>query len=127
MDTATLVNEQIDEGKLFVNHLRHNGFPVEAAFWVLTSEDELWFLYLASNIVDVDGLAAAYRKVYAELARCRVRWISRSDIKLVGSQNPIAQDAISYRSDRLATRYGGRQLGKMFVEEAYIYPNSTAN
>jgi hypothetical protein len=124
MDTATLVNEQIDEGQLFVDHLRSNGFPVDASFWVLTTEDGLWFLYIASAVVDNQGLAAAYRKVYAELARTGVRWISRSDIKLVGSENPIAKDAIAYRSEILATRYAGRKLGKLIVEEAYIYPNT---
>jgi len=122
MDPTTLVNEQIDESKLLVDHLRQSGFDVTAAFWVLTSDDGRWLLYIASNVVDTVGLAAAFRRVYSELNRIQVRWISRSDIKLVGSHNPIANDAITYRSDTLATRYGGRQLGKMFVEEAYIYP-----
>ena len=122
MDTATLVNEQIDEGKRFVDHLRKNGFDVVVAFWVLTSEEGLWFLYIASPVVDADGLAAAYRRVYSELSRSQVRWISRSDIKLIGRQSPLALDAIAYQGDTLPTRYGGRKLGNMIVEEAYIYP-----
>ena len=123
MDTATLVNEQIDDGQRLVDHLRQNGFDVVVAFWVLTSEEGLWFLYIASDVVDDDGLAAAYRVVYRELSRISVRWVSRSDIKLVGRQNPIALDAVAYRSSLLTTRYGGRKLGNMIVEDAYIYPN----
>jgi len=122
MDTATLVREQIDEGERFVQHLGQSGFDVVVAFWVLTSEDGLWFLYIASHLVDTDGLAAAFRRVYSELARSQVRWVSRSDIKLIGSQNPIAVDAIAHRRSRLPTVYGGRQLGNMIIEEAYIYP-----
>jgi hypothetical protein len=122
MDTATLVDEQIDEGKRFVDHLGQSGFDVVVALWVLTSEEGQWFLYIASGVVDTDGLAAAYRKVYAELSRRQVRWISRSDIKLVGSRNPIAIDAIAHQSTRLPTVYRGRQLGSMIIEEAYIYP-----
>lgn len=122
MDTATLVNEQVDEGKRFVDHLRQSGFDVVVAFWVLTSEEGLWFLYIASRVVDIDGLAAAYRKVYSEQSRSQVRWVSRSNIKLIGSQNPLALGAIAYQSSTLPTIYGGRKLGNMIVEEAYIYP-----
>ena len=122
MDTATLVNERIDDGKVFIDDLKQTGFDVVVAFWVLTSEDAIWFLYIASAVVDKDGLAAAFRKAYSQLSRSQVRSISRSDIKLIGSKNPIALDALAYRSDHFATRYGGRKLGSMIVEEAYIYP-----
>ncbi len=123
MDTATLVNEQVDEGARFVEDLKKSGFDVDVAFWVLTSEEGLWFLYIASPVVDREGLAAAYRRVNSEVSKCPLRWISRSDIKLIGSQNPIAVDAIDYQRSKLPARYGGRKLGNMIVEEAYIYPN----
>lgn len=122
MDTTTLVNEQIDDGKRFVDHLRQSNFEVLVACWVLTSEEGLWFFYVASPVVDTDGLAAAYRKVYGELTKSQIQWIARSDIKLIGSHNPIAVDAVAYQSNRLVTRFGGRQLGNLTVEEAYIYP-----
>ena len=122
MDTATLVDEQIEEGERFVKDLRQSGFTVDIALWVLTSEEGLWFLYIASPVVDKDGLAAAYRQVNQELSKSPIRRISRSDIKLIGSQNPIALDAIAYQNNNLPARYGGRTLGRMIVEEAYIYP-----
>jgi hypothetical protein len=122
MDTATLVDEKIDDGKRFVEHLKKNTFDVVVAFWALTSEEGVWFLYIASPLVDSGDLAAAYRKVYSELSRSHVRWVERSDIKLIGRQNSIASDAITYQSSGLPTRYGGRKLGNLIVEEAYIYP-----
>jgi hypothetical protein len=122
MDTATLVNEQIDDGTKFVAHLRKSGFDVVVAVWVLTSEDALWFLYIASPEVDSNGLAAAYRKAYSELSRSQLSSISRSDIKLIGSHDPLALDAIAYRNDKFPTRFGGRKLGNMIIEEAFIYP-----
>ena len=122
MDTATLVDEQIDEGKLLVDHLKSVGVDVTVAFWVLTSDERLWLLYIASSLVDTDGLAAAFRRIYSELGHCQVRWVSRSDIKLIGSRNPIALDAIAYQRDTLPARYSGRKLGNMIIEEAYIYP-----
>jgi hypothetical protein len=121
MDTATLVNEKVDDGKRFVEHLTRSGFDVAVAFWALTSEEGLWFLYIASPVVDADGLADAYRKVYSELAQCTVRWISRSDIKLIGPNNAIAVDAIAYQSGSAPTAYHGRKLGNLIIDEAYIY------
>lgn len=122
MDTATLVIEQKEDGKQLVDHLRQNGFDVPVAFWVLATGEERWFLYIASPVVEMDGQAAAYRKVYSELSSSQVQWIARSDIRLIGSQSPLALDAIEYQRSTLATNYGGRMLGNMIVEEAYIYP-----
>lgn len=123
MDTATLVDEQIVEGARFVEHLKQNGFDVIVAFWVLTSEEGLWFLYIASGVVDTDDLATAYRKVYRELSRSQIVWVARSDIKLIGSQNPITIDAFENQRSAVPTKYHGRQLGNMIVDEAYIYPS----
>jgi hypothetical protein len=125
MDTTTLVEESIADGEQLISHLKQNGFDVDVAFWVHTSEEGLWFLYIASPVVDTEGLAAAFRRVYRELSRYQVRWVLRSDIRLIGSHDPIAVDAIAYRSGALATRYGGRRLGNMIIEEAYIYPQRT--
>ncbi|MEE8451159.1 MAG: hypothetical protein V3R99_04560 [Thermoguttaceae bacterium] len=124
MDTATVVESQIDDGRHFVDHLRQAGFDVAVAFWVLTTDDGLWFLYIASDVVDKEGLATAYRKAYSELSRSQVSWVTSSDIKLIGSQNPIALEAIASRSNNnMVTKYGGRKLGSMIIEDAYIYPN----
>lgn len=122
MDTATLVNEKIDDGKRLIEQLNQKSIPVTVALWALTSDDGLWFFYIASRDVDEEGPAKAYRKVYTELSQCGVRWISRSDIKLIGAGDSIAEDAIKYRSNRLPTKYGGRKLGSLIVEDAYIYP-----
>ena len=122
MDTATLVDHRIDDGNRFIDELRQSNFDVSAAFWALTSEEGLWYLYIASPVVDTDGLSAAFRKVYSVLAQSQVRWVSRSDIKLIGNDNPIAKDAIAYRAEKLRTIFHGRMLGNLTVEEAVIYP-----
>ena len=122
MDTATLEIELIDDGKKYLDHLRRVGVDVRVAFWALTTEEETWYLYIASRLVDDDGLAAAYRKIYPELARSQVEWVARSDIKLISSQSPIADEAVAFQDARLATKFGGRKLGNLIVEDAYIYP-----
>ncbi len=122
MDTTILVNERIDEGEIFISRLKSAGFDVVVAFWVLTSEEELWFLYIASSVVANEGLAASYRRAYRELSHSPTRWLSRSDIRLIDSNDPLTLDAIAYQRDTLPTKYEGRKLGNMIVEEAYIYP-----
>ena len=122
MDTATLVDEKIEHGRLLVEQLQERGFDVSVAFWALTSEEGLWFLYIASTVVDQEGLAAAYGQVYGELSSSGIQSVSRSDIKLIGQHNPIATDAMTYRNRQAPTRYAGRTLGNVIVDEAYIYP-----
>lgn len=124
MDTATLVNEQIIDGKKLVDRLRNVGLDVSVAFWALTTEDETWHLYIASRLVDEDGLAAAYRRFYGELTQSQVQWVSRSDIKLISTTSLIANEAVKYQDPTFATRFGGRMLGNMVIDEALIYPSS---
>ena len=124
MDTATLVNNQIDDGKKLVKHLRSAGVDVQVAFWALTTDEGIWHLFIASPLVDKVGLAEAYQKVYSELRSIHVQWIVRSDIKLISDKSPIACDAFAYQDTTLETKFGGRKLGKLIIDEALIYPSS---
>jgi hypothetical protein len=100
-------------------------FDVTVAFWVKTSEEGLWFLYIGSASVRNMSLADAYRVVYEALRRIPGAGVPLSSIKLVDADNPIARSAIEVRDRfpaRLPTRYNGKRLGSMAIEEAYIYP-----
>lgn len=122
MDNPTLVNEQIDDGALLLQHLREKGFDVAVGFWALTTDDARWILYIASPEIEKQGLADAFRAVNIELGGTGFHWIQRSDVRLISSNHPIATDAISFGSDRFATRFGVRKLGGLIIESAYIYP-----
>ena len=69
MDYELLVDEQIEDGKSLIAGLVENGFDVTVAFWVKTSEEGLWFLYIGSASVRNSSLADAYRVVYGALRR----------------------------------------------------------
>lgn len=125
MDQIALVENQLDEGQRLIYQLVHDGFDIAAAFWLKTSEEARWFLYVASKVVDEEGPAPAYRAVYASLQRLKDPWMSLSEIKLIGVSNPMARDVLKlYRRHpgRMPTRYNGTQLGGVGIEEAYIYP-----
>ncbi|MFC1758003.1 hypothetical protein ACFL2H_04450 [Planctomycetota bacterium] len=112
---------QIEEGRGFIKQLQDSGFDVNAALWVLPSDDAIWLLYIASDRVN-DGLAQAYREVYGCLSNSQFNCVSRSVIKLISSDHPLALDAIAHRQEVLPFIYRGRMLGETIIETAYIYP-----
>jgi len=126
MDTELLVDNRIEDGRKLVTELVSAGFDVSVAFWVQTSEDGLWFLYIGSASVEASKIADAYRTVYTCLAKLPGPWVTISEVKLIQASNPIAKDAIAARdrqSGRLPVRFQGKRLGNLSVEEAYIYPS----
>ena len=125
MDQSTLVGNQIDDGRRFVERFAADGNPIQAAFWGKTAEEGLWFLYVATDTVDLVGPAATYRAVQTSLQKLRDSWVSSSEIKVVSPANPIAKDVLAImarHTGRLATRFGGKTLGSTAVEQTYIYP-----
>jgi len=125
MAAEILVETQIEDGRRLVEQLVRDDFDVAVAFWCKTSEESLWHLYIASPLVDPKRPGDAYRPVYASLNKLAGSCIQISDLKLANEANPIARAAIEVR-DRypapLATRYEGKRLGNLSIEEAYIYP-----
>ena len=125
MDQSSLVDAQIDDGRRFVERFAADGNSVQAAFWVKTAEEGLWFLYVVTDTIDRVGPAAAYRAVHTSIQKIHESWVASSEIKVIGPTNPIAKDVlavIARHSGRLATRFGGRKLGSMVVDQTYIYP-----
>ena len=125
MDTITLVDELIDDGRKLIDRLIQENIPVIMACWVKPVEDDRWSLYIATPLLDEKGAARAYREVYRVLRSLGNLWVTDSDIKLVGQDDPITRDVIDIKkrfSVNLPTRSRRPQLGNVAVEETYIYP-----
>src|SRR5437868_15540683 len=97
MDTELLVENQIDDGWRLLAELVRDGFDISVAFWARTSEEGLWFFYVASPSVTAGKIDEAYRTVYRSLSRLQGISISISEIKLLHSSNPIAREAAEVR------------------------------
>lgn len=124
MGQGTLVEMQIDGGKLLVESLRNAGFDVMVSGWTKTSEEGDWYLYIASKDVDDQGLAGAYRTVYSTIKANPEFGIDPFEVKLIGQQNVIARDLLAIRGTggvQVATRSRRPRLGHMSVEETYVY------
>jgi hypothetical protein len=125
MAKELLVEEQIRDGHQLVLELLRVKFDVTVAFWVRTSEDGLWLLYISSASVDEKKVAEGYRQVYACLNLLPSSWISPSEVKLLHPSNPISVAAVLVRDRypaKTATCYHGKRLASLRIIEAYIYP-----
>ena len=129
MDTETLVDHQIKDGQRLVDELQQRGlFEVTAAFWLKASDDGNWFFYIVSPIVDSEGITKAYRRLHP-LVRAMPDpfWIDPLEIKLIGPSNVIAGDVMDIHGRSGGARvcpiwWGGKQLGNVSIEGAYLYP-----
>jgi hypothetical protein len=124
MDTQTLVDDKIHAGQRFITLLVRNNFDVKVACWVKASEEDDWFLYVASGEVDKKGLAEAYREAYRVLEELDIPWITASQLKLVRSDDPLVAD-VQETQHLLTTAFPTishrPQLGDMSTQEVYIY------
>ena len=99
-----------------------------AAFWLKASEDGKWRFYIVSPVVDSEGIFQAYSRLLP-LVRAMPQpfWIDPLKITLISPSNPIGQDvtAISgrVRGPHVSPiRWGGKSLGNVSIEGAYLYP-----
>ena len=129
MDKAVLVNEQIDAGRKFAEEF--NAYQaVDVLFWLNPADSSEWLLYLASQAINDGNLEIAYGEVLRLVGSGRQMWLDAFQIKLINSDDALAQRAKEIRDRRpaaLATRYNGTSIAGVPVGGAYIYPRLNAN
>jgi hypothetical protein len=130
MDTETLVEKLIDDGRRLIEELPQRSFEATAAFWLKTDEDAPWRFYIVSPLVETEGLTKAYRRLHP-LVRAMPQpfWIDPLEIKLIAPSSALAQDVLAVHSRTggpqvSPIRWGGKKLGNVNIEGAYLYPLS---
>jgi hypothetical protein len=124
MDQATLVDHQIDDVPRLIDQLRKDNIDVQAAFWYYRSEADQWYLYLVSDLVDQKGYIEAYKAVLKVMEQLPDLWTHWREVKLIGPDDPLEKAVIDFRSKQrspLPARVRGTNLGKIYIEDAYIY------
>jgi hypothetical protein len=130
VDTLTLVKEMVEDGRRIVVQLPKDGFEVTAAFWLKAAEDEQWYFYIVSPVAERERLNEAYQQLYTLIRRMPApQWIDPLEVRLIGPSNPIARDVLAIHSRAAGPKvspihWGGRMLGNVSVESAYLYPLS---
>ncbi|MHC5544688.1 hypothetical protein ACYOEI_41175 [Singulisphaera rosea] len=124
MDEDSLVIDQIEAGAEFVN-LFDKQVPVTAAFWAKPADAGQWYLYIASEQIDDEGIGRAYREVLRLAKLHRRSYLDPFQVRLIPAKDPLAQAVLEihrWSPGKMATRIGNKAFGGMSVEGVYIYP-----
>ena len=137
MDQDTVVNDEIECGKRLIEKLNNEGFEVQVAFWTRLTDEEKWYLYLASPFVDVNGPKAAYGCVFDAMGKMTDLWTDPLDVRVIGTNDSLTQGALAVTKSKVSDspfavpkpkpyprmiRLGGSTLGGISIVGAYIYP-----
>jgi hypothetical protein len=128
MDTDTLAEKAIDDGRKLVEELPQRGFEVSAALWLKASENGKWRFCIVSPVVDAEGITQAYRRLHPLVrAMPQLFYIDVLDIRLIGPSHPIARDVLAFFGrvpgpHVSPIRWTGILLGNVSIDGAYFYP-----
>ena len=125
MDQDTVVVEQRTSGERLIAALEARGFDVPLAFWAKPTEEDEWYLYLASPFVAAHGGHAAYRLVHDTIRSLADLWIKPLEVKVLRMDDSLTEAALKKRKPQPfpgMTRFGGSTLGGLGIDGAYIYP-----
>lgn len=122
-----MVIEQIDAGARFLTEFEKK-IPVMVAFWLKASEEDSWYLYVASEEFNDKKLDVAYGEVLRVAAELRDPNFDPFRVKLIGAIHPLAKaarDVVRRFPGRMPARIRQSNFGGATVDEAYIYPTLT--
>jgi hypothetical protein len=126
MDQTPLVDEQIADGKRFLEQLGEAGFPVTAAAWIRETERWRPHLYLVSPVVEEQGIGNAYLRINTLVREMpQPSSIGPFDIMLLGPDEPLAEVLLDLQRrypGRSSFHFGGSHLGMVAIEDVYLYP-----
>jgi hypothetical protein len=121
-----LVEEQKADGPKLIAELVKHGFPVAAAAWVLEDQGYKWYLYIVSPFVDKKDTHEGYRRILPVIQQIPPPLaVEPFDVKLIGTKESVGaaiRDIQQKLSGTRPVRYTGSRLGKLYIEEAYVYP-----
>ncbi|MGD0300993.1 MAG: hypothetical protein ABSE86_28245 [Bryobacteraceae bacterium] len=118
MYQKVLVEGLKEDGRLLVEALERNRFPITAAVWYDYPEAQ-WRLVVVSPAVDLVGPMAAYSRVQRALRSVERTELTLSDISLL---SPRSQEFQNLRSLVSAPgRHGSGRTRDVVLEDAYVY------
>ena len=139
MDHDPVVIEQTECGRRLIEKLTDEGFEVRVAFWAKRTDEEEWYLYLASPFVDQHGPTVAYRRVFDVMRQMSDLWIDSLEVRVIGINDSLTEAVLAEMKPKVPnskfavrnpkpfpgmTRLGGSTLGGLSIVGAYIYPLS---
>lgn len=124
--TQWFSDEMLLAGESLIKRLDETGSQVQAAFWILDSEDKTWKLTIVSPLVESEGPRNYYKRInnINESAKPDENVIALHDISVSDTDNRIVK-AIkrSVLGDAILgnNRLGRNMLGGVYIEDMYLY------
>jgi hypothetical protein len=128
VETIMLVSDLIEDGRRIAEQLLQSGVEVTAAFWLKKSEDSLWYFYIVSPAADSPRAKDGYWRLHPVIRGLPPpHWFDPLEVRLIGPNNPIAKDVHANHNSNPGPKtdpinWGGRLLGNLSVDGAYLYP-----
>jgi hypothetical protein len=124
MDKIALVDRDVDEGRLLVQALDQEGFPVVAAFWSLFPEEQVWRLQIASPKVSELGPRASYAAIQEVLFKRHIG-LPVYRVSAVTPDDPLVTQLRLFAGTDPAPAVGGTflqntVLGDVYIDDSYL-------
>ena len=124
MDQATLVAKLIDDVPRLIDRIKEDNIEVKAVYWLYTSESDLWYLHIATELVDQIGITEAYKKVLVAMKQLPSLRIERFRLKLVSPADKVAsaiEGFLRMRNGPSPTEIRSSTLDGIHIEHAFVY------
>ncbi len=128
MDTTTLVEKQIQEGRDFILELDKRAFEIKAAFWVYDENYSSWKLMIASSSDKLDitqGSRKAHGTIINVLSSMKnPSYLSSSDVILISLTHPLITNLaplINTGNEIANMRFSNTLLNQIYFEGIYLY------
>ena len=124
MHTSPLVTTDLEIGTHILEALRRAHVPVSGALWLYVPELEEWQLKIGTSLVDKKGPRSAFGQVWTVLKKeDLLKEAPLSRISLLSPKDPLMANLrkSSRPSSLPIRRITSSYVGKVFVDDAYIY------
>ncbi len=129
MDNPILVNESKDAG-LSLLQLVNKDHPVRVGFWLKTSDEPNWLLYIGGNWVKHTYSMDAYGVVISALDELNNPDIFVLGIRVIAMGHHFAKAALTFWEEypgKTPVWYRDSRFGESYVDRVYLYPESMIN
>lgn len=140
MVKATLVEQDLAEGKRFLDALREprevtvgrrrstfggaSHFRIKAAFWWYSHDSDAWRLVIATPLVDEEGPLATYKDIQRILAFHPDLNLSLQNISVLSPKDERVKafnKELKIAPDPVGVRFTRSALNGTYIEDAYVY------
>jgi hypothetical protein len=124
MGQALLVSVDLEKGSEILRILDEAGLKVSVGLWALLEEYNDWRLLLASRRLDAGSQMEAYGLVNDALRAAGFPIEDKPSIVILPMSDPTVRTlrrVFGKAKTVEGMRLGGQQIGKRWVEDAYVY------